>query len=363
MKPLTTKSIENLIPYPPGKPIEELERELGISGSIKLASNENPLGPSPMAIQALKEKLETLNRYPDGSGYYLKSKLSEVHGLPQDQIIIGNGSNELIELLIRTFIVSSDEVIQAFPTFLVYEKVVGGAGGRMVSIPLSRFRIDLERIQKAITPKTKMIFINNPNNPTGSALTTEEMRGFLENIPQDIIVVLDEAYIEFVTDDKVARGLDLLETCPRMMVLRTFSKLYGLAGLRIGYGFAQGELIDFMNRVRQPFNANLLAQAAATAALDDHDFVNKTLKTIQDGLQYLFGELEEMGLEYIPTQTNFFLIKVPQGGSRVYELMLKEGVIIRAMASYGLDDYIRINVGLAEENRRFIETFRKVVKK
>ena len=359
MRKLTNQGIENLVPYPPGKPIEELERELGITGSIKLASNENPLGPSPLAVRAILKNVETINRYPDGSGYYLKSKLSTLFNLPLDQIIIGNGSNELIELIVRTFLTSGEEVIQAFPTFLVYEKIVTGAEGKLTTIPLSNFRIDLDSMLKAITSKTKIIFINNPNNPTGSALFKNEVKDFLKSISRDIIVVIDEAYIEFISDQDVAYGPDLLTDYPLLIVLRTFSKLYGLAGLRIGYGFSSKPIIDYMNRVRQPFNANTLAQAAATAALDDTEFVSRTLKIVKDGLTYLYRQIEELDLEYIPTQTNFFLIKVPMGANTVYELMLKEGVIVRSMASYGLKDYIRINVGLPEENQRFIHTLKK----
>jgi len=359
MKKLTKQGIENLVPYPPGKPIEELEREFGITGSIKLASNENPLGPSPLAIQAVKKNVNSINRYPDGSGFYLKSKLSNKYNMPQSQIIIGNGSNELIELIIRTFLAEGEHVIQAFPTFLVYEKIITGAGGSMTSIPLSNFKIDLEAILKAITSNTKIIFINNPNNPTGSALLKNEMIGFLKSVPKGIIVVLDEAYMEFVSDQAVASGLELLSYHPLIIVLRTFSKLYGLAGLRVGYGFAPENIIDYMNRVRQPFNTNTLGQVAATAALDDAEFVSQTLKIVRDGLFYLFNQLEDLGLEYIPTQTNFFLIKVPQGAEKTYELMLKEGVIVRSMEAYGLRDYLRINVGLPEENERFINTLKK----
>ncbi len=239
--------------------------------------------------------------------------------------------------------------------------MVTGGGGKMVSIPLSNFAIDLEAMRAAITPKTKIIFINNPNNPTGSALSKEEMLAFLNAIPQDIVVVFDEAYIEFVSDSGVAQGLALLADYPLIIVLRTFSKLYGLAGLRIGYGFASDQIIDYMNRVRQPFNANALAQVAATAALDDTEFVSRTLKVVRDGLSYLHSQLDDLGLESVPTQTNFFLIKVPGGAKKTYELMLKEGVIIRAMDSYGLDDYIRVNVGLPEENERFVQTLRKVL--
>jgi histidinol-phosphate aminotransferase len=361
MKRLTTKGIESLIPYPPGKPIEELERELGISGSIKLASNENPLGPSPLAVRAIIDNVNKINRYPDGSAYYLKSKLADIYDLPLNRIIIGNGSNELLELIIRSFLCRDEEVIQAFPTFLFYEKIVTGAGGKLISVPLQDFKIDLNAIRKAITPNTKLIFINNPNNPTGSIVSMREMKDFLKSLPTDIVIVLDEAYIEFTTDRDVANGLELLNDYPRLILLRTFSKLYGLAGLRIGYGFSSVEIIDYMNRVRQPFNANLLAQVAAAAALDDKVFVSETLKVVREGLSYLFSRLSYLGIEYQPTQTNFFLIKSPLGGKRTYELMLREGVIIRSMESFGLKDYIRINVGLPYENERFIETFKKIL--
>ena len=361
MKNLINKGIEKLIPYPPGKPIEELERELGITGSIKLASNENPLGPSPLAVRAILDNMKKVNRYPDGSGYYLKAKLSDVFGLPQSRIIIGNGSNELIELIIRTFLSTGEEVIQACPTFLVYEKIVTGAGGELVSVPLKNFRIDLEDIADSVTPKTKIIFINNPNNPTGSALSKKEMAAFLKTIPNDIIVALDEAYIEFVTDKDVANGLDFIMDYPGLVVLRTFSKIYGLAGLRIGYGFSSDEAIDYMNRIRQPFNANSLAQAAALAALDDTEFVSATLKLVKEGLSYLHEQLDGFGLEYLPTQTNFFMIKMPSEANRIYELMLREGVIVRSMDSYGLKDYIRVNVGLPKENERFISSLKKVL--
>jgi histidinol-phosphate aminotransferase len=219
----------------------------------------------------------------------------------------------------------------------------------------------LAAVSEAITPETKIVFINNPNNPTGSAVSREEMIGFFNRVPDNVIVALDEAYIEFVTDEGVAQGLELLSAHPLVFVLRTFSKLYGLAGLRIGYGFASERIIDYMNRVRQPFNANSLAQAAAVAALDDSEFVSRTLQVIREGIQYLYRSLDDMGLEYLPTQTNFFLIKVPQGGKEIYNLMLKQGVIVRAMDSYGLPDYIRINAGLPEENERFIKTLKKVL--
>ncbi len=363
MKKLVHEGIRKLVPYPPGKPIEELEREFGIHGSIKLASNENPLGPSPEAIGAIKNRISSLNRYPDGSAYYMKEALSRKYGISPEEIIVGNGSDEILELVIRTFFLYGDHAVQSFPTFLVYEKIIMGAGGNISSVPLANFGVDLEKMLKAITPETKVIFINNPNNPTGSALFREELLDFLQQVPDDIVIVLDEAYIEFARDKRIANGLELVKHHPLLIVLRTFSKLYGLAGLRIGYGFASKEMIDYMNRIRQPFNVNSLAQAAAVAALADSDFVSKTIELTNSGLEYLFRELDSMGIKYHPTQTNFFLIKVPGGGDSVYNKMLEYGVIVRSMSSYGLSDYIRINVGLPEENERFIETFKKVLKK
>ena len=361
MEKLTHEGIEGLVPYPPGKPIEELERELGIKGSIKLASNENPLGPSPKALEAIKAKLSTLNRYPDGSGYYLKARLSEMLNVYPAQIILGNGSNEIIELAVRTFLLPGQEAIQPFPTFLVYEKVVAAQGGRTLSVPLKGFSVDLNGILDAITEKTKLIFLANPNNPTGSAFYLEDLKPFLENIPSNTVILLDEAYIEFATDPAVASAIELANIYPNLIVLRTFSKLYGLAGLRIGYGVSSPMLVDYMNRVRQPFNANTLAQAAALAALDDHEFVSRTLKLTKEGLKYIKDELDKMAIEHHPTQTNFFLIKTPLGGGKTYERMLRKGVIIRSMESFGLSDFIRINVGLPEENQKFIQAFKEVL--
>jgi len=361
MRTLTREGIETLVPYPPGKPIEELERELGIKGSIKLASNENPLGPSPLAVEAILNRLSTLHRYPDGSGFYLKAALSRKLGLPMDQIVLGNGSNEIIELAVRTFLSPGGHAVQPSPTFLVYEKIVKGAGGEMTSVPLLDYGIDLEAVSAAIRADTKIVFINNPNNPTGAALQAEALSDFLEQIPKDLVVVLDEAYIEFASDSGVANGLQLLNAHPLLIVLRTFSKLYGLAGLRIGYGFSSKRVVDYLNRVRQPFNANTLALAAAEAALGDTSFVEKTLKLVREGLLYLYDQLSRLGLEFVPTQTNFFLIKVPLGGRTTYDRMLREGVIVRAMDSYGLPGFIRINVGLPEENERFLKALKKVL--
>jgi len=361
MKQLMRKCIEKLTPYPPGKPIEEVERELGIVGSIKLASNENPLGPSPKAIKAIKENINSIHRYPDGSCYYLRQKLSKKFELPMKNIILGNGSNELIKLVVHTYLSPGEEVILPFPTFLMYEKIVQSFAGKIMTVPLFNFSIDLQAIRAAVTSKTKIIIINNPNNPTGMGLNKKDILEFLHSLPSDVIVILDEAYIEFSKDPNIASSLKFLESYPLLVVLRTFSKIYGLAGLRIGYGFASETVAASMNLVRQPFNVNYLAQVGALAALDDHKFVEKTITLIQDGLGFLYSQLNRIGLEYIPTQTNFFLIKTPLGANETFQRMLKEGVIVRSMESFGLNDYIRINVGLPEENERFITTLEKVL--
>jgi histidinol-phosphate aminotransferase len=355
------KCVEKLKPYHPGKPIEELERELGITGSIKLASNENPWGPSPKAMRAVAENLKNMHRYPDANAYYLREKLAGKFEVPMNRIILGNGADELIELVAKTFLSPGEAVIIPEHAFLLYETFALGFDGRAVIVPLSDFSVDLQAMINAVTPYTKIVFINNPQNPTGNAITRDEISRFLNDLPSDVIVVLDEAYIEFATDPGVGSGLEFLDSYPLLIVLRTFSKIYGLAGLRLGYEFASEMIIDAMNRVRQPFNVNSLAQIAALAALDDDEFVKKTLTLIKEGLAYLYGELDRLGLTYIPTQANFLLIKTPLGARETYERMLKQGVIIRPMDSYGLEDYIRVNVGLPEENSRFIHTLGSII--
>jgi histidinol-phosphate aminotransferase len=361
MKKAMKKFIMNLTPYPPGKPIEELERELGIGGSIKLASNENPLGPSPKAVNAIRENLNKVHRYPDGSCYYLRQKLAEKFGLPMESIIVGNGSNEIIKLVVHLFLSRDEEVIIPVPTFLMYEKVVKSFDGKIVPVDLSDFSINLSAVFEKISPKTKIIFLSNPNNPTGKALKKEELMDFLHSIPPGIAVIVDEAYIEFATDTNVVSAVEFLDLYHGLVVLRTFSKVYGLAGLRIGYGFASDIIINGMNLIRQPFNVNCLAQVASLAALDDQEFLDKTLSTIKDGLEFLYSQLDLMGIEYIKTQTNFFLIKAPLGAQETYQRMLREGVIIRSMESFGLKDYIRLNVGMPEENERFIKSLKKII--
>jgi histidinol-phosphate aminotransferase len=347
--------IAKLKPYAPGKPIEELEREYGISGSIKLASNENPIGPSPKALEAIMGALKNLHRYPDGSGYHLTKRLAEKLNIPASRIVLGNGSNEIIELLVRTFLREGDEVVMPEPSFLMYEIMVQAGGGQPVKVALKERVLDLEGMAESVSSRTRMIFVNNPNNPTGTIVSRNDFEEFLQRVPPEVIIVVDEAYIEFVRDRTCPSGLDYLDSDRTVVTLRTFSKAYGLAGLRIGYGVIKKSLADLIHRVRQPFNTNLLAQVGALAALDDDVFLKKTVSTVHEGLDFLYREVEKLGLRHFPTQTNFFLIDLEQDAKSVFEKMLRRGVIVRPMTAYGHPNYIRINVGLAEENRRLVE--------
>jgi histidinol-phosphate aminotransferase len=358
---LVSENIEKLIPYPPGKPIEELEREWGIRDSVKLASNENPLGPSPKAIEAISRNILKINRYPDGSGFYLKKRLSEKLGVKEENLILGNGSNELIELLIRTFLCPGGEVISADPAFVVYRKVVQSAGGKNIIVSLKNFIHDLKAITEKITSSTRIIFINNPNNPTGTIVKKRDFEEFLENLPDYVMVIMDEAYFEYVSDDEFPNSLNYQNSGRMIVTLRTFSKIYGLAGLRIGYGVARPDIIDYLNKVRQPFNVNSLAQVGALAALDDETHLEKSLELNRKELKRLYQELENMGIEYVPTQANFFLINLRRDCQEVYNALLKEGVITRAMAAYGLNEYIRLTVGLPLENDKFIKALKKII--
>ncbi len=353
--------IKQIKPYVPGKPLEALEREYGITDSIKLASNENPLGPSPRAVEAIKHAIANLHRYPDGSGYNLSRKLAEHLSVAPENIVLGNGSDDIIAMLTRALLRPNDEVVLPKPSFLMYDISVRSAGAVPVYVPLKSLSIDLDGISKAVTSKSRMIFLCNPNNPTGTVISKTAFENFLEKTPTDVVVVLDEAYIEFVRDKNCASGIDYLGSERAVVTLRTFSKAYGLAGLRIGYGVMPGIISDLLNRVRQPFNVNSLAQAGALAALKDTDFVQKTIRLVNEELDYLYTELDRIRLQYFPTQANFFLINVNKDANDVFESMLRQGVIVRSMASYGFPSYIRVTVGLHRENVRLINALKKVV--
>lgn len=348
-------------PYVPGKPMDELEREYGIPDSVKLASNENPLGPSPMAIAAMESALGTLHRYPDGGAYRLTRIVAEHLGVPPEMIVFGNGSDELIGLLCHSLLMPGDEVVLPQPSFLIYDIMTRSMGAVPVSVPLKSLSIDLEGVLAAVSPKTRMVFINNPNNPTGTIIRKGAFEDFLGKLPPRVMVVVDEAYIEFVRDEACAIGTDYLNGPNPVAVLRTFSKAYGLAGLRIGYGIMDEEIRQLINRIRMPFNASTPAQVAAGAAVKDTAFLEKTRQVIHDGLVHLTNALASLGLTCFPTQSNFFLIDMKQDAGEVFEKMLRQGVIVRSMVSYGFPQYIRVNVGLPEENERFIAALKNIL--
>ncbi|MDT8318535.1 MAG: histidinol-phosphate transaminase [bacterium] len=352
----------DLIPYPPGKPVEEVEREYGISNSIKLASNECPIGPSPKAIEAVSEALDSLNIYPDGSGYYLKEELSErLYACPEN-IILGNGSNEIIELIARAFMEKGDEAVMGDPAFIVYQLITKAVGGNPVPVPLVDFTHDLPAMAAAVGDKTKLLFIANPNNPTGTVVKKARLESLLESVPGDVLIVMDEAYHEYSeASEGYETSLSYLDKYPNLIILRTFSKAYGLAGLRVGYGIASREVISVLERVRQPFNINSLALAGARAALDDFSHIEKGLKVNSEGMNYLYSELGSIGLSYVKSYANFVLFDAAMDGGELCERLMKKGVIARPMAGYGLKTHIRITVGLPGENERFIEALKECI--
>jgi histidinol-phosphate aminotransferase len=352
-----SENIKNITPYTPGKPIEELERELGISGSIKLASNENPLGPSPKAVAAIKKAVAGLNRYPDGSGHYLSQALARKYDVDISQLILGNGSNELIELAVRTFVQPGDEVISADPSFVVYRMITQSAGGTNVIVPLKDNRHDLDAMAGRITEKTKIIFIANPNNPTGTMNTSPEMDRLMDRVPDHVIVAVDEAYYEYVTRADYPDSLDYLKAGKNVLALRTFSKIYGLAGLRIGYGITKPEIVELMNKVRQPFNTNSLGQIGALAALADAKHVEKSIANNSEGKQFLYQAFGRLGISYLPTEANFVLFEAPSDGRELYGTLLKTGVIIRPMG----EKKLRVTIGLPDENKRFVSELEKII--
>jgi histidinol-phosphate aminotransferase len=358
-KELVCKHIKELIPYQPGKPIEELERELGIQNSIKLASNESPVGPSPAVTAAIRKALKNLNRYPDGGGFYLKKDLARKWRLDMSNFILGNGTNEILELIAKTFLMPGEEAIMGHPSFVVYQLAVQGVNGKKIVVPLKEYTHDLVSMFRAVTRKTKMIFIANPNNPTGTMVSDDEVDSFMRRIPERVIVVMDEAYSEYVTRRDFPETLKYLREGRNIIILRTFSKIYGLAGLRIGYGMARKDLVYEMNRARQPFNTNSLAQVAATAALRDKEYVKKLKKMNTEGRQFLYTSLDKMGIEYVPSEANFILVRVGDA-DRVYKSLLEKGVIVRPMAGFGMKEHIRVTIGIPAENRRLIRSLKAV---
>jgi histidinol-phosphate aminotransferase len=360
---LANEHILGIAPYEPGKPIEELEREAGIHDGIKLASNENPLPPSDRVREAITNALVHLNRYPDGSGFYLRQAIAKKHGVSQDQIVLGNGSNELIELLVRTFLRPGDEAVVPHPSFVVYPMIVQAAGGVRVMVMLKDYRLDLEAMARAVTPQTKLVFIANPNNPTATIVTADEVETFLGRIPERTIVVFDEAYIEFALGPDFPDTIGHMKQGRRIVVLRTFSKASSLAGLRIGYGVADADAIALMNRIRQPFNVNSLGQVAALAAMEDEPHILECVRTIEAGRHFLYDEFKTLGIRYVPSRANFILVDVGRSAADIYQKLLQQGLIVRPMTPFGMETALRITVGTPEENRKLVKALKTVLGK
>lgn len=349
--------VDAINPYVTGKPLEELERELGIKGSIKLASNENPLGASPLALEAIKGMARNISsyisRYPDGDGFYLKEVLSRRLSVSPAEVMLGNGSNELIDIAVRTFMGPGDEAVMGRPSFAVYPISVQAVGGKPVLVPLREHKHDLSAMLDAVTERTRMIFIANPNNPTGTVNSKKEFELFIEKLPEGILVVVDEAYYEYVTDPEYADSMKPFHAGRDILILRTFSKIYGLAGLRIGYGVAKSPIITGMNKVREPFNTNTIAQRAALEALEDKAHIAGSIQCNEAGKKYLYAELGALDITYVPTEANFIYSYVADSKA-VYDNILRQGVIIRPMGA----EAIRVTIGREEENKRFIKALK-----
>jgi histidinol-phosphate aminotransferase len=345
--------------YEPGKPIEDVARELGLDpeGIIKLASNENPFGPSPLAVKAARAALSSGELYPDGGCVVLRQKLAQKLALAPEQVVIGNGSNELLELIGHVFLVPGDEVVMGLPSFAVYKLVTLLFGAKPVEVPLVNHKHDLNLLLKAVTAKTKLVFLPSPNNPTGTANTQEEIYSFVRSLPEHVVFAYDEAYSEFLDNPPDLRPL--IAEGRKVVCLRTFSKIYGLASLRVGYGYASAEVAALLNRVRQPFNVNAIGQAAAIAALDDVAFTTKCAQENRKGLKQLDAGFKKLGLEFVPSEANFLLVKVGDG-ARIFTELQKRGVIVRPMKSYGMPEWVRITVGTPSQNRRLLSTLAQV---
>jgi histidinol-phosphate aminotransferase len=352
--------IRAIAPYQPGKPISELARELGLDpdGIIKLASNENPLGVSPLAMQAMREALADIARYPDGNGFELKHALAQRYGVDMAQIVLGNGSNDVLELAARAFLTPGLEAIYSQHAFAVYPLATQAVGATGVEVPARDFAHDLDAMLKTVSPRTRLVFLANPNNPTGTLIRSAALLAFLRTLPSTVIVVLDEAYNEYLPDDLKADSIGWLGQFPNLIITRTFSKAYGLAGLRVGYAFAHAGIADLMNRVRQPFNVNSISLAAATAGLGDREFVRRSYELNQSGMQRITQGLTRLGLTYIPSFGNFVSFRVKDAAG-VFQRLLQRGVIVRPIASYGMPDHLRVTIGLESENERFLEALQK----
>ncbi len=355
------ENILTLPVYVPGKTPEQLERETGIRDAVKMASNENPFGPSPLAMEALRSFCSQVHLYPDGDCSELKEKLSGNLGVSPRCLIVGNGSNEVLELIAKVFLGPGDEALYGAHGFVVYPIVTAGVGAEGVVSPMPLLKHDLEDFAARVTPRTKVVFLANPNNPTGTAFSKSELETFLESVPRDVVVVIDEAYFEYVEDAQYPNSLDYHSNRDAIVTVRTFSKIYGLAGTRIGYAVASEEIVSLLNRAKEPFNVNSPAQKAAVAALEDAEHLAVSKKANLSGLEYLSSQLDSMSVGHTDSKANFILADMGENSARIYELLLREGVIVRPTSAYGLDNHIRVTVGSAEQNAAFIKALKKVM--
>lgn len=358
---LATAGVRHLSPYIPGKPVEELERELGLTGIVKLASNENPLGPSPATVRAIQDHIADLSRYPDGSGFRLKQALADKYQLSPAQITLGNGSNELLELVARTFLTPEHSVVFSQHAFAVYPIVTQAMGAKAIVVPALDYGHDLDAMLKCISLDTRLVFIANPNNPTGTLLPQAKLLAFIQALPAHVLCVLDEAYYEFVGSERQGDSIAWLGACPNLLITRTFSKAYGLAGLRVGYGLSNVDMADLLNRVRQPFNNNSLALAAAEAALADADYLQETIQLNAQGMQQLTQAFKALGLTWIPSAGNFVAVDLNRPAQAIYSALLAKGVIVRPVANYEMPNHLRISIGTAVENQVFIDALTAVL--
>ncbi|MCH9673857.1 MAG: histidinol-phosphate transaminase [Gammaproteobacteria bacterium] len=358
---IATPGVRFLQPYLPGKPAEEVERELGLTDVVKLASNESPLGPSPLALEAIRNGLGSLERYPDGAAYHLRKALAEHVGVGEAQLTIGNGSNDVLDLVARAFVTAEHEVIFPQYGFVVFGVATQSVGAASIVVPAKDWGADLEAMASAVTDRTRLVFIANPNNPTGTWVASEQLQSFISALPEHVLVVVDEAYVEFVDQPDYESCIGWLERFPNLIVTRTFSKAYGLAGLRVGYAVSHPDLADYMNRVRHPFNVNSLALIAAQAALDDHAHVKASVDLNRVGSAQLRSACTELGLPFIPSAGNFLTVDVGRLAGPVFEALLRLGVIVRPVANYGMPNHLRITVGRESDNVRVIDALTRVL--
>jgi|TARA_B110000503_G_scaffold136631_1_gene219328 histidinol-phosphate aminotransferase len=360
-KSLALPGIQNLMPYQGGKAIEEVEREFSISGVIKLCSNENPLGLSLVAKSAIMNALDDSARYPDSNGYHLKKKLAERLLVNPSQLTLGNGSNDLLELVAKSFLGSNHSAVFSQHAFLVYKLVVTAQNAKSIVVPAKNWGHDLQAISDAIEDSTRLVFIANPNNPTGTYVGLTELKAFMGGIPGNVLVVVDEAYFEYVDTLEYETALELINEYPNLLVTRTFSKAYGLASLRIGYSVSHSSIAEILNRVRQPFNVNGLALAAAKAILDDHEYLKKSIEVNRNGYQQLVAGINELNLKFIPSVGNFIAIEVPGSVRSLYKRLLNRGVITRIIDVYEMPNHLRVSIGLREENERFLGSLKDLL--